>query len=74
MEASLKLQGTGFYADPKVLDRTKLYFLSGRAGEHVFTVAAEKPFELELLETEFIPEDREFRIKQKSIIRKDPET
>ena len=74
VEASLKLQGTGFYADPKAVDRTKVFFVSGEAGEHLFTVAAEKSFELELFETEFVPEDRELRIKQKSIIRKDPET
>ena len=74
VEALLKLQGTGFYSDPKTFDRTELFFVSGTAGEVCFTVAAREPFELELLETEFIPDDREFRIKRKSIIRKDPET
>ncbi len=74
VEASLKLQGTGFYADPKAVDRTGLVFISGDAGEHIFTVAAEKLFSLELFETGFDPADREIRIKQKTIIRKDPET
>ena len=74
VEASLKLQGTGFHADPKSVDRTKLFFLSGEAGGHIFTVAAEPPFTLELYETGFDPADGAIRIKQKTIIRKDPET
>ena len=74
VEAALKQQGTGFYADPKLLDFSALSFAETVFQDHCIAVAAAGAFTLELSLAEFAPGCGDLQYTVKTICRKDSET
>ncbi len=73
VEASLKRQGTGFFSDPKSIDRSSVHFSVAEVRDHIVTVAFEQPFILELELLELVPGCNGQNYMINNIVRKESE-